>query len=665
MKYIVYIIVFFSFFFPKEIEAKNINTFIEEKLALEYAQGALANTSLWTDLDVNRLARFREVYMDFDGSKGDSDAATEINTAKNLTLTLWKETAEDWAWLSSLQIATGLGSELQANTHFYDFDRWAPVDDVVYGGLDVVGLIPGIDTFTDPIGAVYATARGDGTNAVIYTASFAVPFAGAAYIKGGAAATKQLDELYGIVAKQANNTQGYTLEAKKLSEITADEFHVSSVIHSGDEKLINKALQDADNYVDGNTVRRQLDELAKAGGGLLTKLDNLGLSSLITKLDNIGSFSKTEFLDEFAGASDDALIALNNRTDLIDYWKTNGSIIKNKSYPNVGHRPWATTRQEFLQALNYASTFLGIYGSSRILFTKGSGYLAKAIAFTELANLTMGVYMQNEANVNYIRSIGSEGEWFVNNWTTISIATDLTTFSTSFLTNLTRNTAKVSQKLRLKGAAQEADELNELVKAANAAKTGKLDAVFTSARQYVRNKYGQEVLNNLAVKFKLDDGAAAVIVQKWGDEGLDILNNPLVRGLDDVARELLKNKTAYRHISSDVFYLDDLKSTGKIPQNANKTYFSLDKYDDPIVAIDKMQLNVEATDAIWRLEFETNQIINSSSFPKGKWNNANYFEVTTRSYPDFGSGGASQFITQSEINLKRMVNLQTGEVINF
>lgn len=300
MKYIIYILLFFSFLFPKEIEAKNINIFIEEKLAVEYAQGALANTSLWTDLDVNRLARFREVYMDFDGSKGDSDAATEINTAKNLTLTLWKETAEDWAWWSSLQIATGLGSELQANTHFYDFDRWAPVDDVVYGGLDVVGLIPGVDTFADPIGAVYATARGDGTNAVI-------------------------------------------------------------VIY-------------------------------------------------------------------------------------------------------IHHLAQKESQQEFLQALNYASTFLGIYGSSRILFTKGAGYLAKAIAFTELANLTMGVYMQNEANVNYLRSIGSEGEWFVNNWTTISIATDLTTFSTSFLTNLSRNAGKVSQKIRVKGATQEADELEDLIK---------------------------------------------------------------------------------------------------------------------------------------------------------------------------------------------------------
>ena len=40
-------------------------------------------------------------------------------------------------------------------------------------------------------------------------------------------------------------------------------------------------------------------------------------------------------------------------------------------------------------------------------------------------------------------------------------------------------------------------------------------------------------------------------------------------------------------------------------------------------------------------------------------------EVITRSYPNFGKGGATQFITKSEITLKRIVNLKTGEIINF
>ncbi|MRJ09128.1 hypothetical protein EDL99_09680 [Ornithobacterium rhinotracheale] len=78
-----------------------------------------------------------------------------------------------------------------------------------------------------------------------------------------------------------------------------------------------------------------------------------------------------------------------------------------------------------------------------------------------------------------------------------------------------------------------------------------------------------------------------------------------------------------------------------------------------------MILNADFTDAIWRAEFDATQLVDKVSFPRGKWNNTEYIEVLTRSYPNFGSGGASQFVTQSPIKLKRLVNLKTGEIINF
>lgn len=194
------------------------------------------------------------------------------------------------------------------------------------------------------------------------------------------------------------------------------------------------------------------------------------------------------------------------------------------------------------------------------------------------------------------------------------------------------------------------------------------EVVFGSARQFVRDKYGQAVLNQLTTKFgTTNDGADAVILQKWGDEGLLILNKPTIKTLDDAANEILKGKTAYRHISSNVDYLDRLKSSGMIPEQTGQgqTYFSLDKIDDPIIAIEKFQLNAKYTDAIWRAEFDATQLVGNVTFPKGKWNNTEYIEVLARSYPDFGSGGASQFITQSPIKLNRLVNLKTGEIINF
>ena len=144
-----------------------------------------------------------------------------------------------------------------------------------------------------------------------------------------------------------------------------------------------------------------------------------------------------------------------------------------------------------------------------------------------------------------------------------------------------------------------------------------------------------------------------------------VINKSTVKTLDDAANELLRGKTAYRHIDSNVSYLEQLKTSGKIPNNKNSTYFSLDKFDNPLVAIDKMQLNGNATDAVWRLEFDATQVVGKASFPKGKWNNTEYIEVITRSYPNFGAGGATQFITQTEIILIRMVILKTGQVIKF
>lgn len=189
--------------------------------------------------------------------------------------------------------------------------------------------------------------------------------------------------------------------------------------------------------------------------------------------------------------------------------------------------------------------------------------------------------------------------------------------------------------------------------------------LFAGARQRAISKFGKEAEDLIYIKFNKDGGAAAEILDHYGVGGLNALKK--VTNIQDAANELIKGKTAYRHIGSTAPYLKQIKTTGKIPARSGNdlTYFSLDKFDDSIVAIDKMQLNSAGTDAIWRAEFEAIQLTNKVQIPKGKWNNAEYIEVLTRSYPSFGSGGASQFVTQSEIQLKRLLNLKTGEIITF
>ncbi len=254
---------------------KGVNSFIEQGLTVEIEQGGLANMSLWEKLDINKIAKFREVYMDFDGSNGKSDSPIEIKTQGNYTFRLWKETVEEWTWWSGVEIALDLSPEL-TDEQFYDFQGIFLFDDVMYGTLDVVGMWPGADTVTDPIGAIYAGLRSDTTNFTIYTASAAVPFFGAAYIKGGLKAGRKIDDLYGIVARKANNTNGFSLERVRLSEINPEDFHLTSVIHSGDRKLINKLdLNDVKNNTNPQLIKSQLDELATVVSKIPSWIDEI------------------------------------------------------------------------------------------------------------------------------------------------------------------------------------------------------------------------------------------------------------------------------------------------------------------------------------------------------------------------------------------------------
>ncbi len=207
----------------------------------------------------------------------------------------------------------------------------------------------------------------------------------------------------------------------------------------------------------------------------------------------------------------------------------------------------------------------------------------------------------------------------------------------------------------------EQDKLKEIVNKAEGLKV--IDEVFESARQFIRNNYGQDFLNQITLKYgKENTGALAVLVKRFGDEGADLLNQE--KTLDEIASALVKERVVYRHIGSQAGYLEGLKSTGKIP-GGYTTYFSADKFDDPVEAISKMQLNSEWTDAVWVAEFDGAQLVGKVEIPKAKWNEASYLEVLTKSFPKWGKGGATQFITKSEINISKLRNLKTGELIDF
>jgi Tuberculosis necrotizing toxin len=79
----------------------------------------------------------------------------------------------------------GAAGVLNQNT-YYEFnvmDRI--VDPIVYGVIDILGCIPIVDFFADGAGMLYATARGDGQEMLIYSAALATPFVGAGVYHSG------------------------------------------------------------------------------------------------------------------------------------------------------------------------------------------------------------------------------------------------------------------------------------------------------------------------------------------------------------------------------------------------------------------------------------------------------------------------------------------------
>lgn len=110
--------------------------------------------------------------------------------------------------------------------------------------------------------------------------------------------------------------------------------------------------------------------------------------------------------------------------------------------------------------------------------------------------------------------------------------------------------------------------------------------------------------------------------------------------------------TGYRYMSENASYLAELYKTKNIPANLNGTYFSFNKYD--VASPGKLQV---PHDASIRGSFDTLQIIDDIRIPNGNWGKANYPEPITKDFPEFGTGGATQAVTNSQIILNEITKL--------
>lgn len=105
-------------------------------------------------------------------------------------------------------------------------------------------------------------------------------------------------------------------------------------------------------------------------------------------------------------------------------------------------------------------------------------------------------------------------------------------------------------------------------------------------------------------------------------------------------------------MSENAPYMKNLKESMTIPENPNGTYFSFSKYD--IANPGALQV---PHDAAYRASFDTLQVIDDIRVPNGMWGQAKHLEPLTKDFPQFGSGGASQVITNKPITLDEITKL--------
>ena len=202
---------------------------------------------------------------------------------------------------------------------------------------------------------------------------------------------------------------------------------------------------------------------------------------------------------------------------------------------------------------------------------------------------------------------------------------------------------------------------------------GLIPDVLKSARSRVRSTYGDDYVDIfLKQKFGNEQGAAAVIVDKFGTAGKRILDDDNIKTLSDAAKAIVRDKNImrfydqhmYRAVNETSYNFDKLKSTGIIDASPSQfpTYISLDNFTDAAKAKDVLQLPKKPT---WVAEFTPDQVVKDIRFAKGKFNQGDYTEVLTQAYPKWGKGGGTQFLTNAEIKVSKLRNIETGEIIDF
>ncbi|GIJ92900.1 hypothetical protein CAPN002_01180 [Capnocytophaga stomatis] len=298
---------------------------------------------------------------------------------------LWQNSVNTWNWGNKVTIA--LGQNSLPSEALYDFEKMTLLDDAVYSMLDIFGIIPGVDTFTDPIGAAYALARSDVENAIIYSASAVTPLVGIAYVRGGAKALSKAEPAVALVAKKADNTDGFELVYKSVNDIQANEFYVATSI---DGKQSQAFLEQTKKYLDKDAIKKQVDELAKVTNIVVKK----SIQDVKKLLANSPDWVKTntELLEKLTDKSDDFIKKVDDFYAITMKKQTPAGFDGGeKLYGGIWFNKYGFPDFEKMgQTLGKKYNFIGANGNYTDDFTRARDWLKKQNGIEEIKDLRNG-----------------------------------------------------------------------------------------------------------------------------------------------------------------------------------------------------------------------------------------------------------------------------------
>ncbi len=224
------------------------------------------NKSTWEYYEPSNINKLRDVYM---LDPGVSRAYFVSQTGS-------------FGFGEKFKIYAGFNETLNNELHFYDFDGYSVIDPIVYGIADGLSLIPipYVDNIGDGLGFLYATYRGDVSQAPFFAIGLAIPI-GAGYLKMG---RKGVDDMFAVVARKADNGE-IVFEAKKFKDIKTGEIQVTPTL-SDKASDAQKALKGAENNKD--KIAKYFDNVAGIGDDII-KNTTKELKALRLKINPEGS----------------------------------------------------------------------------------------------------------------------------------------------------------------------------------------------------------------------------------------------------------------------------------------------------------------------------------------------------------------------------------------